>query len=167
DPGGSEIAFAAAVRPGAGVRPIAAAVDPARDWTAAFGYEFQQRADGFPALERTYGLRFRDIRTMDLGLLYRALAERKADIAAGSATDAQIDTLALVMLTDDRHAFPPYEAVPVVRKAALERFPGLGDALASLAGKLSATTMRRLNRAVDGDHRSPAEVVRELLDKGL
>ena len=167
EPLGFDNTFALVVRPEAGVRTISAAVDPARDWTAAFGYEFQQRADGFPALERTYGLRFRDIRTMDLGLLYRALAERKADIAAGSATDAQIDTLALVMLTDDRHAFPPYEAVPVVRKAALERFPGLGDALASLAGKLSATTMRRLNRAVDGDHRSPAEVVRELLDKGL
>ena len=71
------------------------------------------------------------------------------------------------MLADDRHAFPPYEAVPVVRRATLERFPGVGDALAGLAGKLSAATMRRLNRAVDGDHRAPAEVVRELLAKGL
>ncbi len=167
EPLGFDNTFALVVRPEAGVRTISAAVGPARDWTAAFGYEFQQRADGFPALERTYGLAFRDVRTMDLGLLYRALAERKADLAVGSATDAQIDTLALVMLTDDRHAFPPYEAVPVVRRATLEQFPGLGDVLAGLAGKISATTMRRLNRAVDGDHRSPAEVVREFLDKGL
>jgi osmoprotectant transport system substrate-binding protein len=167
EPLGFDNTFALVVRPEAGVHTISAAVGPARDWTAAFGYEFQQRTDGYPALERTYGLTFRDVRTMDLGLLYRALVDRKADVAVGSATDAQIDTLALVMLADDRHAFPPYEAVPVVRRATLEQFPGVGDVLAGLAGKISATTMRRLNRAVDGDHRAPAEVVRELLARGL
>jgi glycine betaine/choline ABC-type transport system substrate-binding protein len=93
--------------------------------------------------------------------------DRQADVAVGSATDAQIQTLDLVMLADDRHAFPPYEAVPVVRRATLERFHGLDAVLASLAGKLSATTMRRLNAEVDGEHRSPAEVVRALLAKGL
>ena len=78
EPLGFDNTFALVVRPEAGVRTISAAVDPARSWTAAFGYEFQQRPDGYPALERTYGLAFRDIRTMDLGLLYRALADRKA-----------------------------------------------------------------------------------------
>ena len=55
----------------------------------------------------------------------------------------------------------------MVRRATLERFPGLDAVLAGLAGKLSATTMRRLNAEVDGEHRSPAEVVRALLAKGL
>ena len=167
EPLGFDNTFALVVRPDAGVRTISEAVGPARAWTAAFGYEFQQRADGYPALERTYGLAFRVVRTMDLGLLYRALMDRHADVAVGSATDAQIQTLDLVMLADDRHAFPPYEAVPVVRRATLERFHGLEAVLAGLAGKLSATTMRRLNAEVDGEHRSPAEVVRTLLAKGL
>ena len=167
EPLGFDNTFALVVRPDAGVRTISEAVGPARAWTAAFGYEFQQRADGYPALERTYGLAFRVVRTMDLGLLYRALMDRQADVAVGSATDAQIQTLDLVMLADDRHAFPPYEAVPVVRRATLERFHGLDAVLASLAGKLSATTMRRLNAEVDGEHRSPSEVVRALLAQGL
>ena len=145
-PLGFDNTFALVVRPDAGVRTISQAVGPARAWTAAFGYEFKQRPDGFPALERVYGLAFRDVRTMDLGLLYRALADRQADVGVGSATDAQIDFLGFVMLEDDRHAFPPYEAVPVVRQAALDRHPGLQAALEGLGGRLSAETMRRLNR---------------------
>ncbi len=162
-PLGFDNTFALVVRPDAGVRTISGAVGPARAWTAAFGYEFQQRPDGYPAIERVYGITFRDVRTMDLGLLYRALAERQVDLGVGSATDAQIDALGLVMLADDRHAFPPYEAVPVVRHAALDRHPGLAAALDALGGTLSAETMRRLNRSVDVDHRAPAEVVRDFL----
>ena len=80
----------------------------------------------------------------------------------GSVTDGLIDTLGFVVLADDRHAFPPYEAVPVVRQAALDHFPALRGALDGLGGTLTAATMRRLNQAVDGDHRSPADVVRDL-----
>jgi osmoprotectant transport system substrate-binding protein len=166
-PLGFDNTFALVVRPDAGVRTISAAVGPARGWTAAFGYEFQQRPDGYPAVARVYGLGFRDVRTMDLGLLYRALAERQVDLGVGSVTDAQIDAFGFVVLADDRHAFPPYEAVPVVRQAALDRHPGLAGALAGLGGTLSPETMRRLNRAVDIDHRAPADVVRELLGKGV
>lgn len=162
-PLGFDNTFALVVRPDAGVRTISDAVAPARQWTAAFGYEFQQRPDGYPALARIYNLAFARVRTLDLGLLYRALAERQADVAAGSATDGVIDRLGLVILADDRHAFPPYEAVPVVRQEALDRFPALGPALNSLGGRLSVATMRRLNLAVDGDHRAPAEVAREFL----
>ncbi len=165
-PLGFDNTFALVVRPDAGVGTISAAVLPARSWTAGFGYEFQQRADGFPALERVYGLAFRDVRTMDLGLLYRALAERQVDLAAGSATDGLIDALGFVVLRDDRRAFPPYEAVPVVRQAALDRFPPLRGALEGLGGRLSVATMRRLNQAVDVDHEAPAAVVRDLFAKG-
>jgi len=164
-PLGFDNTFALVVRPDAGVSTISAAVGPARDWTAAFGYEFQQRPDGYPALERTYGLRFRDVRTMDLGLLYRALADHQVDLGVGSATDGLIDALGFVVLVDDKHAFPPYEAVPVVRQAALDRFPALRGTLDRLGGTLSVETMRRLNQAVDGEHRSPADVVREFLSQ--
>jgi osmoprotectant transport system substrate-binding protein len=166
-PLGFDNTFALVVRPDAGVRTISQAVAPARGWTAGFGYEFQQRPDGFPALERVYGLAFRDVRTLDLGLLYRALAERQIDLGVGSATDGLIDTLGFVVLADDRHAFPPYEAVPVVRQAALDRFPALRGALDGLGGRLSVSTMRRLNQQVDGEHVPPAEAVRQLLQTGI
>ncbi len=165
-PLGFDNTFALVVRRDAGPRTISDAVALARGWTAGFGYEFQQRPDGYPALRRVYGLEFRDVRTLDLGLLYRALAERQIDVGVGNATDGLIDALGFTVLADDRRAFPPYEAVPVVRQAALDRHPALAGALASLGGTISATTMRRLNHAVDAEHRAPATVVRELLQGG-
>jgi osmoprotectant transport system substrate-binding protein len=105
---------------------------------------------------------------LDLGLLYRALVEKKVDIVAGNSTDGLIDALGLVPLQDDRHFFPPYDAVPVVRRAALEKVPQLRAALAELAGKISAEDMRRLNRQVDADQRDVATLVREFrATKGL
>ena len=83
-----------------------------------FGYEFLQRADGYPGLARTYGLRFAAPPTaMDLSLIYRALAERQVDLIAGDATSGLIAAYDLVMLEDNRHYFPPYDAVPVARSA--------------------------------------------------
>jgi len=146
----------------AGLRTISDAVPHAGGWRAAFGYEFKERADGYPGLARAYGLAFREIRTMDLGLLYRALTDRQVDLVAGNATDGLIDHLGLVVLADDRRYFPPYEAAPVVRQATLARHPALTAALERLGGTLDATTMRRLNYAVDGEHRDPSAVVREL-----
>ena len=137
----------------------------ARGWRAGVGYEFASRPDGLPALARTYGLAFADLHTMDLGLLYRALADRTVDVVAGNATDGLIAARGFVALADDRGAFPPYEAVPVVRQAALDRWPGLRAALDGLGGTLDASTMRRLNLAVDGDRRDPASVVRAHLNR--
>ena len=146
-----------------GVRTISDAVPHAPSWRAAFGYEFKERADGFPGLSRMYGLVFKEIRIMDLGLLYRALVDRQVDVVAGNATDGQIESLKLAVLEDDKHYFPPYEAAPVVREAVLGRYPALRAALDRLGGKLSAETMRRLNYAVDAEHRDPAAVVKEFL----
>jgi len=162
-PLGFDNTFALVVRGDAAATTISEAVATAKSWRAAFGYEFQQRADGYPALARVYGLAFGDIRTMDLGLLYRALLDRQADVVVGSATDAAIARFSLRVLNDDRHAFPPYEAVPVVRRAALDQHPGLEAALEALGGRLDLAAMRRLNEAVDGAGRSPADVVREFL----
>jgi osmoprotectant transport system substrate-binding protein len=98
---------------------------------------------------------------MDLGLIYRALVDHQVDIVAGNSTDGLIDSLGLVALEDDRHYFPPYDAVPIVRQSTLTRFPQLRPALADLAGRLSAADIRRLNYAVDAKHQDVAAVVRE------
>jgi glycine betaine/choline ABC-type transport system substrate-binding protein len=105
---------------------------------------------------------------LDLGLLYRALAEKKVDIVAGNSTDGLIESLRLVPLEDNLRYFPPYDAVPVVRRDALERIPGLRACLAQLGGKISVQDMRRMNFEVDGDQRDVATVVREFrAAKGL
>jgi osmoprotectant transport system substrate-binding protein len=123
-----------------------------------------ERPDGYPGLARVYGLKFAESpRLMDLGLLYRALEEKQVDVVAGNATDGVIAARGHVVLEDDKHYFPPYEAVPVVNRDALRRRPELGDALKELAGRITAEEMRRLNYAVDGEHRDIKEVVREFL----
>jgi osmoprotectant transport system permease protein len=137
----------------------------APSWRAAFGYEFLEREDGYKGLASTYGLRFREPpRVMDLTLIYRALADRQVDVIAGDATAGLIDALDLVALQDDRRYFPPYDAVPLVHAATLLRHPELGAALERLAGRIDAPAMRRMNYAVDGRRRDPADVAREFLD---
>jgi osmoprotectant transport system substrate-binding protein len=138
-------------------------------WRAGVGYEFLERPDGYKGWTEGYGLKFGSApAVLDLGLLYRALAEKKVDIVAGNSTDGLIDALGLVVLPDDRHYFPPYDAVPIVRRAALERFPQLRAALSDLGGKISVEEMRRLNRQVDADQRDVPAVVREFrAAKGL
>jgi osmoprotectant transport system substrate-binding protein len=144
-----------------GIATISDAVAVATDWVAGFGYEFMQRPDGYAGLASLYGLHFKDVRTLDLGLLYAALAEKKVDVAVGNSTDGQIPHLGLRILADDRHYFPPYEAAPVVRQATLDAHPVLFDAFQNLHQKLDAQTMQRLNYAVDGEHKDPERVVRE------
>jgi len=136
-----------------------AAVAP--HWRAGVGYEFLERPDGYTGWTQRYGLKFgREPSVLDLGLLYRALADRKVDVVAGNSTDGLIDALGLASLQDDRHYFPPYDAVPIVRQSTLAQFPQLRAALADLAGKLSASDIRRLNYAVDAQHQDAAAVVR-------
>ncbi len=141
----------------------------AAHWRAGVGYEFLERSDGYRGWTERYGLNFaKPPSVLDLGLLYRALAEKKVDIVAGNSTDGLIDALGFIPLQDDRHYFPPYDAVPVVRRAALEKFPRLRGALSDLAGKISEDEMRHLNRQVDADQRDVATVVREFrAAKGL
>lgn len=125
------------------------------------GYEFEQRPDGLPGLSAAYGLHFAGPpRTMDLGLLYRALNNHQVDMIAANTTDGPVQAFHLTILDDDRHYFPPYQAVPLVRDEALRRWPQIQLALNALAGRVSADDMRAMNEAVDGQHRDPAEVVR-------
>ena len=137
----------------------AAAYTP--QWRLGVGYEFEQRPDGLPGLSKAYGLKFAEApRTMDLGLLYRALSGRQVDMIAANSTDGPIQALGLTVLADDKHYFPPYQAVPLVRADALQRWPQIQMALNALAGKITADDMRTMNEGVDGQHRDPAEVVR-------
>ena len=125
------------------------------------GYEFEERPDGLRGLEAAYGLKFAgQPRTMDLGLLYRALSSGQVDMVAGNSTDGPIRALGFVVLADDRHYFPPYEAVPLVRADSIEKHPGIQVAMDRLAGKVSAEEVQAMNDAVDGQHKDVGDVVR-------
>jgi osmoprotectant transport system substrate-binding protein len=151
------------------IKTLSQATAFAPQWRAGFGYEFMERPDGYRGLAATYGLHFAEKpRIMDLGLLARALKDRQIDLAAGNTTDGLIPALDLFVLQDDRHYFPPYEAVPVIREETVQQHPEIAQALAELAGKISDEEMQRMNYAVDGQHRDTQEVVREFLrNKGL
>ena len=116
------------------------------------GYEFLERADGYQGLVSTYGLRFAESpRVMDLGLLYRALESKQVDIVAGSNTDGLIEAVGLVVLEDDRHYFPAYKAVPIVRWAVVKAFPKVSTTLDLLSGQIvpktcDISTMRSTGR---------------------
>jgi len=152
-----------------GLHTISQAAPYTPQWRAGFGYEFMERPDGYAGLVRTYGLVFgAPPRIMDLGLLYRALLDKQVDLVAGNSTDGLIAARDLAVLEDDRHYFPPYEAVPIIRQDALARHPAVREALAQLSGKISDEEMRRLNYAVDGERKDTTVVVREFLRaKGL
>jgi glycine betaine/choline ABC-type transport system substrate-binding protein len=149
-----------------GLKTISEAARYTLQWRAGFGYEFMERPDGYKGLAATYGLRFAaPPRIMDLGLLTRALKDKQVDLIAGNTTDGLIPALDLFVLEDDRHYFPPYEAVPIIRQQMLARHPEVKQALDDLAGKISDDDMRQLNYAVDGQHRDVKEVVQEFLKR--
>lgn len=144
------------------LRTISDLVPLAPHWRAGFGYEFMERPDGYHGLVKAYGLKFAAAPSiMDLGLLYRALQDKQVDVVAGNSTDGLIAAMGMVVLKDDRHFFPPYQAVTVTREATFGRHPGLRAVFDKLGGKISDQEMRRMNYAVDGQHREPPAVVRE------
>ncbi|MDI3270134.1 MAG: glycine betaine ABC transporter substrate-binding protein [Bacillota bacterium] len=125
--------------------------------------EFMGRPDGYDGLVAAYGFRFKDVKTMDSGLKYRAVQQGKVDVIDAYATDGQLKTFDMVILEDDKHFFPPYNAMFLVRQTAANAYPDLMATLNLLAGKLSDETMQELNYRVDELGESPEKVAREFL----
>jgi osmoprotectant transport system permease protein len=143
------------------LKTISDAAPHTKTWRAGFGQDFMSRDDGYPGFSKTYGLKFAEVREMDLSLTYIALSSRQVDLIAANSTDGRIATLDLFQLADDRRYFPPYEAVYLVRQDTLNRVSALREVLAGLANAISTDEMRRLNFEIDGNRRDPKEVIRE------
>jgi osmoprotectant transport system permease protein len=143
------------------LRTISDAASHTPQWRAGLGQDFMSRADGYPGFSKAYGLRFKEVREMDLSLTYIALSSKQVDLIAGNSTEGRIATLDLVQLEDDRRYFPPYEAVYLVRQDSLARLPALREVLSKLANAISTDEMRRLNSEIDERKRDTKEVVRE------
>jgi osmoprotectant transport system permease protein len=144
------------------LKTISDAVPYARNWRAGFGQDFMTRADGYPGFAEAYELKLKERpREMDLSLTYIALASGKVDLIAGNSTEGRIAALDLVQLEDDRHYFPPYEGVYLVRQDSLTRVAALNEVLSKLAHAISTGEMRQLNYEVDANKRGQADVVRD------
>ncbi|MEP6492922.1 MAG: glycine betaine ABC transporter substrate-binding protein [bacterium] len=120
--------------------------------------DFIGRSDGLPGLQRAYNLRFRDVRALGPAVKYQALAAGQVDVIDGYSTDGLIARYDLVVLTDDRHFFPPYEAAALVSGRLVSENSEAVLALSELSGRLDAAGMRALNRRVEVDG-TPANVV--------
>jgi osmoprotectant transport system permease protein len=141
------------------LKTISDAVPLAANWQAGFGQDFMSRADGYAGFSKAYGFHFaKQPREMDLSLTYRALQSGELDIIAGNSTDGLISALDLFQLEDDKHYFPPYQAVFIARQDASET---LNDVFESLRNAFSTDEMRRLNYEVDGKKQTPKDVASE------
>ena len=131
---------------------------------AGFAHEFYGRADGYPGLQKTYGLQLNP-RLIDQNLMYEAIRQKQVDIISGYSTDGRIKAFDLLVLDDNHHAFPPYAAAPVVRQSALNRFPNLERTLNLLAGNLTDPVMTALNYQVDYQKQTPKTVAQNFLKR--
>jgi osmoprotectant transport system substrate-binding protein len=137
----------------------------ARGWHLGIGYEFLTRPDGLRRLNQVYGLHWQGTpKSMDLGLLYKALEQKQVDMAAGNSTDAQLTDPAIMTLRDDKKAFPPYNACFVARQDLLVQRPDVKIALTMLSNRIGDDTMRALNRRVEFDRQPVQKVAADFLE---
>lgn len=132
-------------------------------WKLGVGYEFQQRIDGMPALNNYHLTMAAPVRSMDLGLLYKALDLGQVTMIAANATDGPLGAHDWTVLEDDKKVFGAYEACVMVRQDMLDDDPRLKPALEQLSGKFTNSIMRKLDAAVDVNHRQVREVAAEFL----
>jgi osmoprotectant transport system permease protein len=132
-----------------------------------FTNEFMDRADGWPALRARYRLPEARVRGLDHDLAYRALRAGQLDATDVYTTDPEIRRQDLVLLEDDRHAFPDYEAVLVYRADLRGRAPRALAAILRLQGRISAQEMARMNERAQLDRLDPGVVAAEFLESAL
>lgn len=137
--------------------------DPANSLLFGTEAEFLERPDGMPGLQKTYGLKFKDIKSMDIGLKYKALTEGQVDVIDAFTTDGQLAKQKLVLLEDDKKFFPPYYPAPVVRNDTLKKYPQIGEVLNKLAGKIDERQMAELNAQVDIEKKKARDVAQAWL----
>ena len=132
--------------------------------------DYIERADGLPLLAETYGLEFKSVNDIDIGLKYQALQNGDIDVTNAFTTDAQLgnEAVRLVTLEDDKHLQVNYFCSTVVRQDALEKYPGLEDALMKMNGLLTDSEMAHLNYLVEVEGADEKEVARDfLVEKGI
>jgi osmoprotectant transport system substrate-binding protein len=127
--------------------------------------QFDERADGLPALVKVYGsFDFKDRRLYDNGIKYDVLHNDKADLAVAYTTEGELSKDEFVVLEDDKHVWPPYNIAPVIRQDVVEKHPEIKDILNKVTAKLDNKTVIMLNAEVDIKKREYNEVAKEFFN---
>ena len=134
-----------------------------KEYTLGAVFEFIDRPDGLPGFQKEYDLDFKDIKGMDHGMMYRSINAGEVDVINSYTTDGQLAITDLRILEDDKSFFPPYHALPLVRKEILEEYPELEDVLVLLEGKIDEESMQIMNGKVDNDGAMVETVAKEFL----
>ena len=140
-----------------GVKTISDLVPYAPQLKLGGDLEFFSRAE-WPSLKETYGIRFAQTRPMDPSLMYQAVAHGGVDLITAYTTDGRISALDLTVLTDDRHAIPPYDAIILASARVAREHPEVLRALRPLIGAIDADEMRAMNFEVDEGQKQPRAV---------
>jgi glycine betaine/choline ABC-type transport system substrate-binding protein len=132
-------------------------------WKIGVSYEFQQRIDSIPSIS-TYKLPMAQaIRGLELQQLFPALEHGDVNMIAADSTEGRLTSPDFRILSDDKHAFPPYQACLLVRQDTLSAEPRLRASLAELSGKFTTEGVREMSAEVDLKHRQATEVAAEFL----
>jgi osmoprotectant transport system substrate-binding protein len=128
----------------------------------------ERKQDGYPAFIKHYGFDFEQSYSMDINLVYEAVANERVDVVLAYSTDPRLIQYKLKTLEDDKRFFPPYDASMVARNEVLEKHPELKPIMNELVGEMDEETITNLNYEVDIKNRNEREVAREFLtEKGL
>ncbi|WLR52609.1 glycine betaine ABC transporter substrate-binding protein [Bacillus tianshenii] len=131
-------------------------------------HQFYEREDGYDALVEAYGFKFKEEKSFDPNIMYKAVDDGEVGVIPAFTTDGRIVRFDLHTLKDDKNFFPPYYAAPIVRQEVLDEYPKLEEVVNELAGKISEEEMSEMNAKVDMDKENPKDVaVQFLKDKGL
>ncbi|QBP40310.1 glycine betaine ABC transporter substrate-binding protein [Paenisporosarcina antarctica] len=135
------------------------------DYVLGAVFEFIDRPDGLPGFEKEYDLKFKDVKGMDHGMMYRSINAKEVNIINSYTTDGQLQMYNLRVLEDDKGYFPPYHALPLVRTETLNEYPELEEVLLLLSDKIDETTMQTMNAKVDNDGMMVELVAKEFLQE--
>ncbi|SFH78159.1 ABC transporter permease/substrate-binding protein [Pisciglobus halotolerans] len=132
---------------------------------AGFTLEFTDRDDGYPGLQKLYGLNFTNLNTMEPSIRYQAVGSGDINLVDAYATESEMETYHLIQLEDDKGLFPPYQGAALIKNETLETYPELKSILDQLGDKITDKEMREMNYAVDVEDRSEAAVAHDYLIK--
>lgn len=130
--------------------------------------DYIERKDGFHLLCDTYGLKFKDVKDIDIGLKYEALKKGDIDVSNGFTTDAQLSNDNVRVLEDDKHLQVNYFCSNVVRNDTLKSHPRLEEAIMKLDNSITDKEMASLNYKVEVEGKEDVQVAKDYLtEKGI
>lgn len=151
-----------------GVKTFSDFANVSEDFILGAVFEFIDRPDGLPGFQEEYGLKFKDVKGMDHGIMYRSIGAKEVDVINSYTTDGQLQDYDLRVLEDDKSYFPPYHALPLVRKETLLEYPEIEAVLKQLAGMINEEAMQKMNAKVDNEGMMVEQVAQEfLVESGL